>query len=229
VKRIKLVLLLLVTLSLGLLVACGEDENPQDIIDQAYDLVEIDFTGTDVLTNVTQDITLPTKEGDVEISWTTSDLTVISATGDVTRGPVDVSVIVTATLTYKEVTTTKQFTLVVKGDQALADQLAVVAAKNQLAITYATGDTASAVTKNVTLPATVTGGVSVTWSSNNAAYITNAGIVYRGTTNQAVVLTATLTKGATTDTKTFNLTVLFDQNLVDAEAVDTAKEALAIT
>lgn len=227
-KRIKLVLLLLVTLSLGLLAACGEDVSPQDILDQAYDLVEIDFTGTDSLTNVTQDITLPTEEGDVAITWTTSDLTVISATGDVTRGPVDVSVVVTATLTYKDVTTTKQFTLVVKGDQAIADQLAVAAAKNQLAITYATGDTATAVTKNITLPATVAG-VNVTWSSSNTAYITNAGVVYRGTANQAVTMTATLTKGATTDTKTFNLTVLFDQNLVDAAAVAAAKDALAIT
>lgn len=227
-KRIKLVLLLLVTLSLGLLAACGEDVSPQDILDEAFDLVEIDFTGTDSLTNVTQDITLPTEEGDVAITWTTSDLTVISATGDVTRGPVDVSVVVTATLTYKDVTTTKQFTLVVKGDQAIADQLAVAAAKNQLAITYATGDTATAVTKNITLPATVAG-VNVTWSSNNTAYITNAGVVYRGTASQAVTMTATLTKGATTDTKTFNLTVLFDQNLVDAAAVAAAKDALAIT
>ena len=226
-KKVRLLLLLLVTLSLGVLAACGDDVDPQDIIDQAQELVQVGYATGDSATNVTQNVTLPSAQDDVTLTWSSSNPAVISAAGVVTRGAADVNVVLTATLTFEEVSVTKTFNLTVKGDPAIADAEAVATAKAALAITYATGDSAAAVTDDVTLPLSVSG-VTVSWETSNAAYITAAGLVTRGMANQTVTLTATLTKGTSTDTKVFTLTVLFDQNLVDADAVANAKASLEV-
>nr|MCR4940237.1 InlB B-repeat-containing protein [Treponemataceae bacterium] len=109
----------------------------------------------------------------------------------------------------------------------------VAALKNTLAISFASGDSATSVTKNITLPSG-SNGVSVTWSSSNAAVISNAGVVTRPAytgSNANVTLTATLSKGSASDTKTFALTVLKEAAPVDTSSEDLAalKEALALT
>lgn len=62
-------------------------------------------------------------------------------------------------------------------------------------------------TLNTGIFATGAQGSTITWSSNNSA-VTNVGVVTRGVTNTTVNLTATLTHGGITDTKTFSVTVL---------------------
>ena len=77
---------------------------------------------------------------------------------------------------------------------------------DQVAITYAAGDSASSVTKDVTLGKLDVAGVTVEWASNNAA-ITKEGKVTRGDADVNVKLTATLTYKEKTGSKDFNLTV----------------------
>lgn len=98
---------------------------------------------------------------------------------------------------------------------SIADLNAVAAAKDALEVGYASGDSASSVTQNLTL-ATEQGGVAVSWSSDKTAVIGNDGTVNRPSyheQNQEVVLTATLTKGGFEETKEFTVTVL-KQDLV---------------
>ncbi|MFH8249091.1 family 43 glycosylhydrolase [Microbacterium sp. B2969] len=69
----------------------------------------------------------------------------------------------------------------------------------------------SGVTANLTLPATAANGSSVTWATSNAGVISATGVVTRPAAGQAsasVTLTATLTKGSSTQTKQFAATVL---------------------
>ena len=92
--------------------------------------------------------------------------------------------------------------------EPITDQDAVSQAKNALAITFAAGDTASSVTNNLTLPTSVGSGVTVSWSSGDTTVITNNGMVTRPASSDAsVTLTAALTRGAVTETRTFDLTV----------------------
>jgi len=86
---------------------------------------------------------------------------------------------------------------------------AVAAAKGALAIGYAAGDSAAAVTQNLTLSATQDG-VTVSWESDKTNIDATTGAVTRPsftTGNVTVTLTATLTKGAAKDTKTFTVVV----------------------
>ncbi|WP_222115668.1 family 43 glycosylhydrolase [Microbacterium sp. SLBN-146] len=78
------------------------------------------------------------------------------------------------------------------------------------AATLSLGDL-SAVTGNVTLPATAVNGSSITWASSAPGTISASGVVTRpasGQPNATVTLTATLTRGGETATRTFDATVL---------------------
>jgi beta-xylosidase len=84
----------------------------------------------------------------------------------------------------------------------------------------------SAVTGNLSLPATGSFGSSIAWASSNPAVISASGAVTRPGALQdpaAVTLTATLTRGSGTATKTFEATVLpeeDDQAKADDAAAD---------
>ncbi|MDS1029691.1 Ig-like domain-containing protein [Bacillota bacterium LX-D] len=94
--------------------------------------------------------------------------------------------------------TAKEVDSITAGDSA-----SVAADKAALNLTYSG-------TGNLVLPATGANGSTITWNSNTPAIINNAGVVTRSTadnTDDVVVMTATITKGSVTDTKTFNITV----------------------
>lgn len=98
------------------------------------------------------------------------------------------------------------------------DNAAVTAAAAALEVGYAAGNTAAHVTQNVTLPATGLDGVTVSWSSDKPEIISAVGTVVRPSAGEAdatVILTATLTKGEATDTKTF--TVIVKPMKIEAE------------
>ncbi len=74
------------------------------------------------------------------------------------------------------------------------------------------GDT-SAVTDNLTLPVKGSAGSTITWASSKPATVSSAGAVTRpahGAGNAVVTLTATITHGAVSTTKDFQVTVLED-------------------
>ncbi|MBT0994195.1 Ig-like domain repeat protein [Cellulomonas sp. DKR-3] len=72
------------------------------------------------------------------------------------------------------------------------------------------GDT-SAVTANLTLPATATADTKVTWASSDPSVVSAAGVVTRpagGSPDATATLTATVTRGAATATRQFEVTVV---------------------
>ncbi|WP_284646574.1 S-layer homology domain-containing protein [Paenibacillus silviterrae] len=91
----------------------------------------------------------------------------------------------------------------------MTDADAVAMDKAALAIGYGSGDSATNVTAKLTLPVSGSNGTAVAWASNDPA-ISTSGSVTRPAEGQAdkqVTLTATITKGTASDTKTFMVTV----------------------
>lgn len=218
-KPLRLVLLVLFAL---FAVAC--DDKRLRTLNEAKEALVIDYAEGDSAERVTQDVTLPTQWQDVDIAWESSDPEVIAEDGTVTRGDADVTVTLTATLTYKNKSTTKQFDLTVKASEPVeSDEEAVAAAKTKLEIGFATGDSADAVTQDLTLAADLDG-VAIAWKSSAEDVITPAGVVTRQAIDREVTLTATLTKGSATDTKAFTVLVKAGEEAILAEAVASLRD-----
>ncbi len=121
-------------------------------------------------------------------------------------------------------------------DRALDEaDAATLSAKTSTAATDADkaaltlGDT-SAVTGNLTLPLKGSAGSTITWASSAPATVSAAGAVTRpahGSGDAAVTLTATITHGAVSTTKEFQVTVLEDE-LDDAGKVRAALDAIEL-
>jgi len=91
-----------------------------------------------------------------------------------------------------------------------ADKDDVASDKDDLEITYAPGDNAVSVTRNVNLPVQGNSGSSITWTTSDSDRISIDGTVSRPAADSpdvVVELTATLTRGTAADTKIFTLTV----------------------
>ena len=156
---------------------------------------------------VTADLTLRTT-GDFgsAITWASSDASVVSATGVVTRpAPLEpaASATLTATITRGGESATRTFEVTVlpeEDDQARAD-----AAAADLAVVHADD-----VRGHLTLPTTGLHGATVTWTSSDPAVVAPDGIVQRpahGAGDVTVTLTADVVVGAGQATRTIDLTV----------------------
>ena len=99
----------------------------------------------------------------------------------------------------------------------LSDADAVAAAKTALDITditFASGEDKDSVKQDLTLPTSGDEGTTIAWSSDNTAIDAATGAVTRpsaSSSDASVTLTATITKGIATATKTFVLTVLKEE------------------
>lgn len=193
----------------------------------------ITFGGTDTASAVTQPLVLPLSgTNGSTITWVSSNAVIISNDGKTVNRPTaaqgDAVVTLTATITYGAVSETKSFSLTVKS--VLTDAQKVAADKALLTITFGGTDTTSSVTQPLTLPISGTNGSTITWVSSNATVISNDGKTVQrpsaGSGDTSVVLTAILTKGSSSDVKTFTLTV--KQQLTDVQRVAADKAALAI-
>ena len=97
----------------------------------------------------------------------------------------------------------------------------------QIAITFAEGDSAKSVTKDVTLPSLDGVEATITWSSDNDA-ISNTGKVTRGESDTNVSLTVTLKYKTAEATKKFDLVVLAKEpDTPEPTKLSTIAEALA--
>lgn len=108
-------------------------------------------------------------------------------------------------------------------DGALADAAAVAADKAALAITYGAGETATTVKTDVALPTTGANGTTISWGSSAAGTVSTIGGVIRpiySSGDATVTLTATISKGGSSDTKVFNLTVLKRDFAATAQTVN---------
>jgi hypothetical protein len=91
------------------------------------------------------------------------------------------------------------------------------------------GDT-SAVTSNLTLPSTGTSGSTITWATSNASAVAANGTVTRpsfGQPDTHATLTATVTRGTISRTRTFEVTVLAEEQ-DDAGKAQAAVDAIAL-
>ncbi len=85
---------------------------------------------------------------------------------------------------------------------------AVAEDKAALEIGYTANDNAQSITKNINLTTLSNCGSTIIWSSSDPSVIDNAGNVTRPyDTDVQVTLTATISKGTVTDTKSFNVNV----------------------
>ncbi|MBK6016871.1 family 43 glycosylhydrolase [Streptomyces sp. MBT53] len=118
-------------------------------------------------------------------------------------------------------------------DASEVEQLALPIATDGVARDKAAlslGDGTGAVVSDLTLPTAGTaGGSSISWSSDAPSVVSATGAVTRpasGEPDGHATLTATLKKGAVTDTKSFDITVLADFD--DQHAVDRAAASLTV-
>lgn len=170
---------------------------------EAKAIVAADKNALTIPTTVSQDLQLPAAGASeyTKITWESSDSTVITSDGKVTRGEEDKEVTLTATLTVGTVTDTKTFTVTVPkanpdGDMAMYQE--------QLTLN------AGYVYKDLELPETI-GQAQITWTSGNESIIANDGTVSRPNGEEAteVKLKATLSLAGAADVeKEFTLKVI---------------------
>lgn len=157
---------------------------------------------------VTADLTLPSAgpAGGSAITWATDNASVVTSSGTVTRpaaGQPDGHATLTATLKKGPAVDTKTFGITVPAtfDDASATQ--------QAADALSVPNLAD-VRGNLTLPSTGAYGTAVAWSSANPDVIATDGVVHRpahGAGATTVDLTATITKGTATATRTLTAKV----------------------
>lgn len=171
----------------------------------AADVAALDLGDT---TAVTADIALPARAaGGSAISWESSRPSVVSATGVVTRPAPrsgNATVTLTATATYAGYTAKRDFTVTVLED--ITDQQKVDNALKDLVI-----HDEDAIRGNITLPAKGARDVTFTWQSSDPRVVSATGVVNRpqhGAKPRVARLSVRATKGYTSSTRYFTLTVL---------------------
>ncbi|MCR4431500.1 MAG: S-layer homology domain-containing protein [Tepidanaerobacteraceae bacterium] len=165
--------------------------------------------------NITGDLVLPASGASgTTITWESSDTSVIGNDGKVTRPSYsqgDKHVTLTATVSKGTASDTRTFDLTVKALEQ-TDAEAVAADKEALTFNVIKGANTAPdnITSDLVLPASGASGTTITWESSDTSVIGNDGKVTRPSYSQGdkhVTLTATISKGAAIDTKTFDLTV----------------------
>jgi C1A family cysteine protease len=170
----------------------------------------------DLNDNVRANLTLPANgHYGSTITWASNNTAVVSKSGVVTRpvGDTDVAVTLTAAITKGLVTpdnTPLTFALTVKAAKSDADS--VTADKEWLTwdLIKNSNTAQNNVITNLSLPVSGRDGSLITWTSSNAAVISNSGVVTRPVSDVNVTLTAAITKGLVTPDNTpltFALTV----------------------
>lgn len=175
------------------------------------DSVKYELTLGD-LSAVTTNLTLPTADGDVTISWASSNTSVISTAGVVNRpvsGTANANITLTATITKNFVSKTKVFNATVLAQYTNTQSTTLDA--NNLTVNGNINNLRS----NLQLTTTGNEGSTITWSSDKPTILNNAGAIINrpahGTGKQKVVLTATISKGGVSTTKTFDIYVAEDE------------------
>src|SRR5690554_5923902 len=112
-NKFKLGFIFILTIITGLvLIAC---DNGDDTLDKALTnlTVETILGDNESKDAITKDLALPTKDGEVVITWDSNKPAVITAAGKVIRQDADETVRLTATLSYDGAEEDKHFDLVV--------------------------------------------------------------------------------------------------------------------
>ncbi|USK36640.1 S8 family serine peptidase (plasmid) [Bacillus sp. F19] len=200
------------------------ENKERTILLRAYhSLLGTDLLGDNKLsTEITKDLVLPTSYGNdgVSITWISTNPDVISPDGKVTRPSQNTGVSLTAIFRLGDEGIANEYSFYVRSEDT--DTSAVVeAAKGSLvwnAIKKENTDQ-NAVTTNLNLPTTGNYDTTISWSSSDPKIISTDGKVNRQKAKKPggrqVTLTATITKGTSSVTRVFDLTVV---NIVDRTA-----------
>ena len=183
------------------------------------------------LTNVTGDLSLPLTGGrGSSISWSSSDTSVVSEDGTVTRPKYTAgakSVTLTATINKGLFTAEKTFTVTVAAKTVITDEELVETDYEWLTEERILNGNSSLdnVLRDLYLPTVGKfgyGGSHISWASGSHGFVTIGGNVYRPmfhVGNQTVTLTATISKGSSVLNKTFTVTVIC-LDLTDNESIN---------
>lgn len=157
------------------------------------------------------DVVLPEANGDVQISWTSSNAAVLSSEGEVTRpasGQGAVTLELVAHLLLDEAAYQKRFNVVVLPYPA--DDVAVI---NDVAALNVVGDLNN-LRSSVELDTRGLDGSVVVWSSSEPSFLSPQGDLLRlspnGAGKQLVQLVATVSKGSHAQERTFDIYVAED-------------------
>ena len=205
-----------------LLVVKPQMSDEQAVADAKAAIV-IGYAPGDADTTVTQNLTLPTSGlYGTAISWSSSD-PAIAADGTVSRPLTsDLPVTLTATVSLRAASDTRDFIVTVKAQ--MTDAQAVAAAKQALQIGYIEGDLPHVLTQNLDLPVTGSSGCTISWTSSDPAVASDGTVTRPPYGDTQVTLTATITSHEVSDTASFTVTV---KGVVsDADAVAAAKADL---
>ncbi|GAA2042196.1 hypothetical protein GCM10009819_30660 [Agromyces tropicus] len=176
-----------------------------DLVPGAQARVDRDLAVLDLgdLSAVDADLALPTSGvNGSDVSWQSSDPSVVSDTGAVTRPSAaagDAVVTLTATVSSGDADGTKAFEATVLAeadDQAVVDDAA--AGLEIVNVDDVRG--------NLTLPGAPPG-TEIAWASSDAGVIATDGVVHRPDADAVVTLTATVTRNAASATREFAATV----------------------
>ena len=172
------------------------------------DVLNADLAAISLPSTTTTDLTLAAKGtyGTV-FTWQSSASNCIDANGKVTRQPKDIEVTLTVTAKFGTAEVSQTFTVMVPAAQS-ADGDAVDAAIKALTIP-------PEAISNLTLPAAGAKDAAIAWSTSNSDVITKDGVVTRpalGSADVSVTLTATVSKGEVSKTKTYSVLVYAQTN-----------------
>ena len=213
-------------------------ENNEAILTEASNVLIIIYATNENANAVSNNIILPVSASNgVSISWASSSavIAVSETMGIISRpaaGQSNRTVTLTATLSKNDARAVKIFVLTVIARPDNSEAI-LTEASDALMIGYAVGESSNAVSNHITLPASASNGVSISWVSRDPAVIAvseNPGTVTRpegGSPNAEVTLTAILSKNDITVVKTFVLTVIAIPQ-TDEMAVLAAIDALMI-
>ena len=194
---------------------------------------------TDTPDAITADLdALPAQIGGASVEWTSSDASVMDASGALVERPIgeDKKVTLTAKLTKDNAVIYKEFYLTV----AQEDDMEKVLAKAAEKITYQTltSENTENITEDLnTLPLSGLYGSSITWTSSDTTVMSNSGEVLRLGSNKKlpVTMTATFSKNGVTYTKKFDfkigldfaagLVTLYETDFSGAEIADNISSA----
>lgn len=177
---------------------------------------------------VTENLILPTLGTyGSNISWSSSDPSVISDSGVVTLGDDEKTVTLTATIsagdgTVYEQKTQKELTFRVASNVASDDAAAVRAEADMLTYAVVARDEngADKIKRPLNFVSSGVYGSNITWNTSDPVHITSSGRVIRpycGESDASVTVTATITRGSASISKSFEFTVIADEAFADPQ------------
>lgn len=205
-----------------------------ELAQETANSIAIVYAEGDSADSVTSNLVLPSEgENGEEITWQSSNDSVISSQGAVTRGENDMRVTLTATVSLGTSSARRSFEVNVKSRFSAEEKNAQLVARDKAAlnIQYAPGDSRDSVTSNLKLTEVGLLGSAILWSSSREDIITEYGEVIRPSTDVQVKLTALIFRTGAQDTKEFTVTVKGANKgtlSTDQETVDKVLSALTV-